>query len=336
MRLIYSADLSFNLLKHIAKNKIKKNRFYPFVLMLEPTLRCNLSCFGCGRIKEYKDVLSKNLSVEDCLDAARQAGAPIVTVTGGEPLIYPEIEELLDSLLGRGHFIYLCTNGLLLEDFVSGIKPNKRLSIVVHLDALAETHDKYARKKGVFSSAVQGIKKAKKLGFKIRTNTTIYKNSDIDEVGQLLNLLKGLGVDGAMISPAYSYEVIDESEFLSKEEIISSFEGLRQKTDGIRLYNTPLYWDFLTGKRQMQCIPWSTPTYNVKGWRSPCYLMADKHYPDFKTMIEKTDWSSYGKDKDPRCRNCMAHCGYEASSIQINNNLKDLIRLARWNIMGRN
>ncbi len=334
--MIYSFDLSFNLIKHIVSNSVRKNKFTPFVLMMEPIFKCNLACSGCGKIREYRDVIDKYLTLDECMNGARQAGAPIVSITGGEPLLHPEIKKITQSLLSEGYFVYLCTNALLLEDFMDEIKPDPRLSFVVHLDGMAGTHDFFARKKDVFDTAIRGIKKAKSMGFNVRTNTSIYKNSDVTEITELFSLLKEIKIDGILVTPAFSYEVLGEDSFLNREEIYKIFKEIYLGLNGSRLYNTPVYWDFLTGKRDLECVPWANPTFNIKGWKSPCYLITDKHYSSYSQMLEETDWESYGVGKDPRCTNCMAHCGYEASSVQGKKSLYDLYKLARWNFTGRN
>lgn len=333
--MIYSFKLSWRLASYITLNLIKKRKKFPFVLMLEPLFKCNLSCRGCGRIREYKDILNKILSVEECVDAARQAQAPVVSITGGEPLLHPEIKEIISNLIGENFFVYLCTNGLLLEDFIGEIKPDHRLSIVVHLDGMPETHNSIAGVKNVFDKAIRGIRKAKKMNFSVRTNTTIYKNTDTGEISDLFKLLKEIGTDGVMVSPAFDYEVLNKDGFLNRDEIKKVFEKIYSGLNGCRLYNTPLYWEFLRGKRELKCTPWSNPTVNPKGWKSPCYLITDKHYSTFKEMMEETRWDNYGVGKDPRCANCMVHCGYEASSILTDRSFKDLLKLAIWNITGR-
>jgi len=334
--MIYSFNLSLRLSKHIGLNLIKKKKFFPFVLMLEPLFKCNLSCLGCGRIREYRDILDKILSVEECMDAARQAGAPIVSITGGEPLLHPQIKEIINSLIKENFFVYLCTNGLLLEESLDEIKPHSKLSIVVHLDGMPKTHNFITGKNNVFEKAIKGIRKAKMMKFKVRTNTTIYKKTSVEEISDLFLLLKGIGIDGIMVSPAFSYEVLNKEGFLDREEISEVFKRIYRNLNGSRLYNTPIYWEFLTGKRDLQCIPWANPTVNPKGWKSPCYLITDNHYASYEEMIEETNWDSYGAGKDPRCRNCMVHCGYEASSILGSSSLRDLLKLVNWNITGRN
>jgi hopanoid biosynthesis associated radical SAM protein HpnH len=333
--LIYSAGLSAAIVRHMYRNKRRGNSRYPFVLMLEPLFKCNLACSGCGRIREYRDVMGKMMDTEECMDAARQAQAPIVSITGGEPLLHPEIESIASGLLDKGYFVYLCTNGLLLEDFLDAVKPHPRLSFVVHLDGMEKTHDHFAGKKGVFDTAIRAIRKAKELGFSVRSNTTVYQDTDAGEITGLFRLLRETGTDGVMVSPAFNYEVLGKVSFLARDQIHSVFSDIYRHLDGTRLYNTPIYWDFLRGEKQLKCIPWSTPTYNLKGWKSPCYLITDTHYPGYMEMIENTDWEKYGTGRDPRCENCMAHCGYEASSIQGKKDIRDMARIIKWNMTGR-
>jgi hopanoid biosynthesis associated radical SAM protein HpnH len=333
--LIYSPGLSAAIVRHMYRNKRRGNSRYPFVLMLEPLFKCNLACSGCGRIREYRDVMGEMMNAEECMDAARQAQAPIVSLTGGEPLLHPEISRIAKELLDKGYFVYLCTNGLLLEDFLDDIDAHPRLSFVVHLDGMEKTHDHFTGKKGVFETALKAIRKAKELGFSVRSNTTIYRDTDPGEITGLFRLLRETGTDGVMVSPAFSYEVLGTESFLARDQIHSVFSDIYRELDGTRLYNTPIYWDFLRGEKQLKCIPWSTPTYNLKGWKSPCYLITDTHYPGYMEMIENTDWEKYGTGRDPRCVNCMAHCGYEASSIQGKKDIRDMARIIKWNMTGR-
>lgn len=333
--MIYSAGLSTAIIRHMYRNRRRGNKRYPFVLMLEPLFRCNLSCAGCGRIREYRELLHSTMGYEECMDAAAQAEAPIVSITGGEPLLHPEMDRITRRLLDRGYFVYLCTNGLLMEDFLDSMEPLPGFSFVVHLDGMAGTHDRFAGKKEVFATALRAIRRAKKMGFSVRSNTTIYRDTDAGEIVELFRMLRETGTDGVMVSPAFSYEVLEGGSFLDCEQIHRVFRDIYRGLDGTRLYNTPVYWDFLQGKKQLQCIPWSTPTYNLKGWKSPCYLITDEHYDSYRDMIEETDWDRYGTGRDPRCSDCMAHCGYEASSIQGRKSLKDMARLAKWNITGR-
>lgn len=329
--MIYSAKLSSKIIKNIISNKIRGVDKIPYALMLEPLFKCNLNCSGCGRIREYREVLSKKLTVSECIDAVQQAKAPVVSITGGEPLIHPQIKEIVNELLKRGFFIYLCTNGLLLSDFVDEIKPKKELNLVVHLDGFSQVHNSIAGANNVFEKAIEGIKKAVKLNFRVMTNTTIYKNTDENEILNLFSYLMTLGIQGVLVSPGFHYSSVEKKDmFMEKTEIRKTFANIYSKLNGIKIYNTPLYWEFLQGKRNLKCMPWSTPTFNVKGWKSPCYLITDCHFSTYKEYIENTSWEKYGTDADQRCFNCMMHCGFEASAIS-SAGMNDLLKILKWN-----
>lgn len=332
--MIYSAKLSGKIIKHIFLNRLKGNYKFPYVLMLEPLFKCNLNCKGCGRVREYRDILNKRLSLEECMDAAKQAGAPVVSITGGEPLLHPQIKEIINSLLEKKYFVYLCTNGLLLKDFLDEIKPANKLSLVVHIDGLSKNHDSLSGQRDVFFKAMEGITKAVRLNFKVRTNTTIYKNSDIKEILNLFSFLMKTGVQSIMVSPAFSYEQVENELFLNKLDTHKIFKEIYNNLNGTKIYNTPLYWEFLTGKRTLQCTPWANPAFNPKGWKSPCYLITDCHYSTYSEFLKNTDWEKYGTGKDPRCENCMMHSGFEASSI-MSIGINDLPKLIKWSFTGR-
>ena len=328
---------------------------FPLVLMLEPLHACNLKCSGCGRIREYADTLSQRLSVDDCLHAVKECDAPIVSICGGEPLLYPDIVELTDKILRLGKHIYLCTNGILLQeklgDFVELAKQNglvkKRMYWNVHLDGTEEVHDAIVEKRGTFAKAVHGTIAAKLAGFYAYTNTTLYKTSSVDDLVALAGILhqdaikglpifkrfKMLQIDGMMIAPGYGYDAVqsDKPFFLNRTEIHALFREIRQRMKQYRITATPIYLDFLCGERELPCAAWANPTYNVKGWRSPCYLIADKHYATYQEFIEQTDWSKIGCN-DPRCQDCMMHCGYEPAAVLFGNRLRDLVRMALWQL----
>ncbi len=330
--MVFPWQLSTRLSYYLAKKKISGKKQYPLVLMLEPLLRCNLSCAGCGRIREYKDVLDKTLTTEECLASVAEAAAPVVSLTGGEPLLHPEIDKIVAGIIEQKRFVYLCTNGLLLGKSLNKFKPNPYLSIVVHLDGLAPIHDKMTGRQGVFDTAFYAIQLAKRAGFQVRTNTTIYKGSDVSEIEKLFTLLGQEKIDGLMISPAFSYEKVNNDVFLSRSEMNQLFQPLYQARRKFRFYNTPLYLGFLAGHNDYQCTPWSNPTRNPKGWKRPCYLLTDDHCGSFRELMEDTDWDSYGVGKDPRCANCMVHCGFEASAIgDVFKNPANLWETVRWN-----
>ena len=285
------------------------------VLMLEPLFRCNLHCIACGRIREYSDILDKMLSLEECLAAVEEAGAPVVSITGGEPLLHPEIEDIVAGIIQQKRFVYLCTNGMLLEKSLKRFEPDPHLSFVLHLDGLAETHDRFAAKEGVFGTAIAAMKAARRCGFQVLTNTTLHKQTRVEETKQLFSLLSEIPVNGIMVTPAFGYEAVSADSFASREEIHQIFRPLYEMRRTVPFYNTPLYLEFLAGNLELQCKPWSTPTRNPKGWKMPCYLLTDGHCQSFRQLMEKTDWQKYGAENNPRCAHCMVHCGFEASAL---------------------
>ena len=325
---------------YIARNKLRPrgqwqrsgSARFPLVLMLEPLHACNLSCVGCGRIREYGATITQKISVEKCLAAADECGAPIVSVCGGEPLLYAEIGPLVAELLARGKHIYLCTNGMLLRKRLGEFTPNKRLFFNVHLDGMEETHDRCVERKGVFREAVEGLKAAKQAGFKVSTNTTIYHETDMREIEQLLELLEPFKLDGHMLSPAYGYTSVDDREiFMTRDDVHEKFKDIERLARRFRLNSTPAYLDFLQGKRDLPCTAWGNPTYNIMGWRSPCYMIADGHFQTFEQLMTAPPWEKYGPGNDPRCEHCMMHCGFEPSAaLGINSRAGDNWRQLRW------
>ena len=331
----FSRQLSLSLTKYLIKNRLQGRKRFPLVLMLEPTLRCNLACAGCGRIREYQDTLDQMLSAEECLAAVDEAGAPAVCLTGGEPLLHPDIKQIVDGIVARRRFIYFSTNGLLLEDSLGKFKPSPYMSFVLHLDGLAESHNRFTGRDDTFDIAIAGIKAAKQAGFPVRTNTTIYKETNFQEIEQLFTLLSQIPVNGIMVAPAFSYEAVDGDVFLSRGEIHNIFQHIYELRKRFRFYNTPIYLEFLAGKRELACTPWSNPTRNPKGWKRPCYLITDGHCQSFRELMEETPWEKYGIGNDPRCNNCMVHCGFEASAIdEVGRSLPNFWRTIKWNFWG--
>jgi len=331
-------SLTRSMAAYLLKKKLSGTERFPLVLMLEPLHACNLNCKGCGRICEYADWAKQQLSVEQCLAAVDECGTPIVSICGGEPLIYPHIKTLVDAVLARRKHIYLCTNGLELENKLHLFKPSDRLFINVHLDGMEDTHDAVVRRKGVFAKAVAGLRAAKAAGFMVCTNTTVYRETDINELAVLFEYLEQFGVDGFMLSPAYGYQSIEdadpdraESIFMTREEIHERFRRARDLLTRHRLVTSPVYFDFLCGRRELSCAAWANPTYNVRGWKGPCYLVTDDHYPSYRRLIERTDWESMGPGKDPRCENCLVHCGFEPSAVlAANRRVRDMLKMAVW------
>jgi hopanoid biosynthesis associated radical SAM protein HpnH len=329
----FPPGLTRSLLTYLINNKLKGRGRFPLVLMLEPIVVCNLSCTGCGRIREFRHVVDKTLTVEQCLRAVEEAGAPVVSITGGEPLLHADIDRIVEQIAARKKYIHLCTNGLLLQSSLSKFCAGRYLSFVVHLDGLSETHDRLAGRQGVYETAIAGIRAAKGGGFRVLVNTTIYKQTEVAEVEQLWNSLSTIGVDGLMVSPAFDYDSVGSDVFLSRQEISKTFRPLFALRHKLPFYNTPLYMEFLAGKRELLCRPWSTPTRTVLGWKSPCYLITDRYFPTYRELMEQTRWASYGAGNDPRCANCMVHCGFEADAVrQIGSSVSALWETVRWSV----
>ena len=331
MRFPLSLHLSMTSL--FIKTSLSGKKRFPLVLMLEPTHRCNLACAGCDRIRLHNKEQSADLSLEQCISAVLESGAPVITVTGGEPLLYPDLKPLVREIIRLKRHIYLCSNGLLSESFIEDFEPHPRLTLNFHLDGLEETHDRITNKAGTFRKAVEVIGKAKRKGFRVSTNTSVYKNSDMKELERLFELLRGLNVDGVLVAPAFNYERVEDDIFLNRSEAKKLFIEMEDFFHRFPFMSTPLYVDFLQGKRQMRCTPWGNPTRNPLGWKSPCYLITDAYYKSFAELMEKTPWDKYEAGLDPRCRDCMVHSGYEATVMRtVFSNPRDLVRLALWNM----
>jgi hopanoid biosynthesis associated radical SAM protein HpnH len=289
------------------------------VLMLEPLFRCNLACAGCGKIQYPPDILQKRLSPEACFEAAAECGAPVVSIAGGEPLIHPEIDAIASGLVERRKFVYLCTNAILLERKLALFEPSPYLTFSVHMDGLEQRHDQLVCRQGVFKTAIQAIKAAKQAGFRVTTNTTIFRGEDPAELREMFDFLMDLGVDGMMISPGYAYaKAPDQEHFLQSQQTEQLFRQILEGGHGLRRWRfnqSSFYLDFLRGERSYQCTPWGNPTRNIFGWQRPCYLMSDGYATTFKDLLETTDWERYGRGRDPRCADCMVHCGYEPSAV---------------------
>ncbi len=322
---------------YIAGKRLRRVEKFPLVMMLEPLHACNLTCTGCGRIREYKPTITQKLSVEQCLTAADECGAPIVSICGGEPTIYPELGKLVSELLARKRHIYLCTHGMFIRRRLKEFRPSSRFFFNVHLDGLEATHDIIVERAGVFREAIEGIKAAKAAGFLVCSNTTIYKQTDMAEIADLFGFLTGLGVDGFMLSPAYSYAAVESKElFMNRAEIHQKFQAAQRLLDGFNLMTSPIYMEYLRGEREeMMCTAWANPTYNTRGWKAPCYLITDAHHATFKEFLDSTPWETYGRGRDPRCEDCMVHVGYEPSAVLGGNRrLTDSWKLLRWQLGG--
>jgi hopanoid biosynthesis associated radical SAM protein HpnH len=330
-------SLTTSMAGYLTNKKMSGAEKYPLVMMLEPLHACNLTCTGCGRIREYKSTINEMLSVEECLKAVDDCGAPIVSLCGGEPMIYPELDRLVKEILDRKKHIYLCTNGMFIRKRLKEFKPTSRLFFNVHLDGLEKTHDICVERDGVFREAIEGIKAAKAAGFLVTSNTTVYKETDIEEIADLFAYLQTLGVDGHMISPAYSYAAVMTKEiFMSRDEIRDKFKQASKLLERYNIVTSPIYMEYLRGERELMCTAWGNPTYNPRGWKGPCYLMTDAHHATFKEFIDNTQWEKYGRGRDPRCEDCMVHAGYEASAVLGGNKkLGDTWKMLTWTLSGK-
>ena len=318
---------------YLMRQRLAGRDKFPLIVELEPLFVCNLACPGCGKIQYPTDILRKRLTVEDAVGAIEECGAPMVSIAGGEPLLHPQIEQIVQELVKRKRFVYLCTNAVLLKRKMERFTPSPYFSWVVHLDGLKERHDEAVDREGVFDTAVAAIRAAKEKGFRVTTNSTFFTHDSPKTVREVLDFLNDeLKVDAMMISPAYAYEKApDQEHFLgvrqTRELFTSAFaDGRRKKW---RLNHSPLFLDFLEGKVDYDCTPWGIPSYSIFGWQRPCYLMGDGYTKTYKELIETTDWSKYGRGRDPRCDNCMAHCGYEPSAVfATTKSLRQSIRAA--------
>jgi hopanoid biosynthesis associated radical SAM protein HpnH len=333
-------SLTRSLTAYLLKKKLSGQKRFPLVLMLEPLHACNLRCVGCGRVREYAETVHRRLTVKECLAAVEECGAPVVSVCGGEPLIYRGIEELVAGIVAGRRHVYLCTNGLLLREKLGGFRPTSRLFINVHLDGMESTHDRITGREGVFAEAVAGIKAAKAAGFQVCTNTTIYQQTDVHEIAVLLAYLTEFGVDGFMISPAYGYEAVQQGSadgadeiFMTRDQVHAKFREARRLLKGFRLVASPIYLEFLRGERELPCAAWANPTRNVLGWKAPCYLITDGHVGSYRQLVESTDWDRLGPGGDPRCRHCLVHCGFEpAAVLAAGRRVRDALKMALWQV----
>ena len=291
---------------------------YPLVLMLEPLFRCNLECAGCGKIQYPDHILNRRLTPEQCWTAADECGAPIVSIPGGEPLIHPEMPAIVEGLVKRKKYVYLCTNAILLERKIQDYTPSKYLTFSIHMDGLKEEHDHAVCRDGVYDVAVKAIQTALAKGFRVTTNTTLFNDAEPTRVRRFFDEMMELGVEGMMISPGYSYDKApDQQSFLNRDRTRSLFSQLlTQRKRHWQFNQSPLFLEFLMGKRDYECTPWGNPTYNIFGWQRPCYLLQEGYVSTFRELMEETEWDRYGTGRHEQCRDCMVHCGYEASAVK--------------------
>ena len=303
---------------YVMKQKLMGRKRYPLVLMLEPLFQCNLACAGCGKIQYPDHILNKRLSPQQVFDAVEECGAPMVSIPGGEPLIHPEIKEIVDGLVARKKYIYLCTNALLLKRKLDLFTPSKYLTFSIHLDGLKENHDTAVCRDGTYDIAVEAIKEAVKRGFRVCTNTTLFNHAKPEEVREFFDVAMDMGVEGMMLSPGYIYEKApDQNNFLHKDTSKKLFKDILSNPKKSWKFNlSPLFLKFLQGDLDFECTPWGSPAYNIFGWQKPCYLLQDGYVKTFQEYLDLTDWDNYGNKSDnPKCQDCMVHCGFEPSAV---------------------
>jgi hopanoid biosynthesis associated radical SAM protein HpnH len=331
----FPTHITTDMIAYQVRMALRGRRRYPFVLMLEPLYTCNLACLGCST-ERHTGKLKDRLPLADCLQAVDESGAPAVSICGGEPTLYPELAGLVGGIIERKRHIYLCTNAIQLAEKVFGtVPPHKRLTINVHLDGMRETHDRVCAKQGVFDRAIEMIREAKRLGYHVMTNTTVFRETDIAEVKALCDLTKSLGVDGMLISPGYHYASVKHDIFPTRDEIRSKFRDVLGFSKHYRITSTPMFLEFAAGMRDYRCSPWSTVTRTPLGWKGPCYLIGKKYSASWAEFWNETDWNYWESREDSLCQNCAMHSGFEASVVMdARRNPLDMVRLAAWNISG--
>jgi hopanoid biosynthesis associated radical SAM protein HpnH len=304
--------------RYVMQQRLAGRERYPLVLMLEPLFRCNLSCTGCGKIQYPASLLKKHLTVEACLAASDECGAPVVSIAGGEPLVHPQIADIARGLIARDRFVYLCTNALLLEQKLDEFEPDKHLSFSVHMDGPRTEHDRSVCRAGVYDVAVSAIRAALARGFRVTTNTTVFEGASPERMRRFFDDMMELGVEGMMVSPGYSYDKApDQDHFLHRDRSQRLFARIFESPKKSWRFNqSPLFLQFLMGKQDFDCTPWGNPTYNIFGWQRPCYLLQDGYAKSFRELMEETEWSNYGHASgNPHCQDCMVHCGFEPTAV---------------------
>ncbi len=304
--------------KYIIGKMLSGRDKFPLVLMLEPLFKCNLKCKGCGKTAHPPETLNKMMGVDDCIAAVEECGAPVISIPGGEPLLHPDIHVIVKELIARKKFIYLCTNSLLLKKRIQDFSPSPYLTFNVHLDGLGEKHDQMVCLEGAFDKAVESIKLLVSKGYRVTTNTTFFAGETPESAAKFLDFVSDLGVEAMTVAAGFNYEAAeDQGAFLTRETTVELFKGIMKiaKNRNWTFNHSDLYLDFLAGNQDYRCTPWGNVTKNIFGWQRPCYLLDDEYVPTYRELVEETDWTRYGRGNDPRCRDCMVHCGYEPTAV---------------------
>ena len=320
---------------YIAKQHLLGRKRYPLVLMLEPLFKCNLACAGCGKIDYPDEILNQRLSVQQCLDAVDECGAPVVSIAGGEPLLHKEMAEIVKGIIARKKFVILCTNALLLDKKMEQYEPSPYFTWDIHLDGDREMHDRAVSQKGVYDRAVAVLKKAKERGFRVAINSTLFNNADPERVAKFFDDVTAMGVDGIMVSPGYAYErAPDQAHFLNSQTTKNLFRDIFRRGKGKKWVfgNSPMFLDFLAGNQSFHCTPWGNPTRNYFGWQRPCYLIGEGYASSFKELMETTDWDKYGVGNYEKCADCMVHSGFEATAVR--HSIKHPLQVAKVALFG--
>ena len=305
---------------YVMRQRLAGRGRYPLVLMLEPLFRCNLACAGCGKIDYPEAILDQRLSVEQCLAAVDECGAPVVSIAGGEPLLHKEIGEIVEGIIARRKFVYLCTNALLLNKRIDRFRPDPYFVWSVHLDGDREMHDRSVCQTGVYERAIAALENAKRRGFRVNINCTLFNDADPRRVAEFFDAVTALGVDGITVSPGYAYErAPDQEHFLNRRDTKELFRAIFRRGRGARAWSfsqSSLFLDFLAGNQTYRCTPWGNPTRNAFGWQRPCYLLGEGYAQTFRELMEETDWEAYGTGNYEKCADCMVHSGYEATAVE--------------------
>ena len=327
----YPLGFSMTQMKHRAKMQKMGQKRFPTVLMLEPLFTCNLACVGCS-VERHTGKLSDRLPLETCLKAVDDCGAPIINLCGGEPSLYPELPQLVKELYDRKKYILCCTNALAMDKKIFGvIEPNSHFFLMIHLDGMRETHDFVCNRKGVFDNAILQIKEAKKRGYTVMINTTVYKETRVEEVEELCKLSAELKTDGLLLSPGYEFETADHDVFLTKEQTHEKFKAIREFAHKYKINTTPTFMEFAAGMLELPCAPWSTVNYSPQGWKAPCYLVGEKFYSTWDEFWNNTNWEYWESRVDPQCLNCQMHSGFEHSAVEeAMKSWKGKLQMAAW------
>ena len=324
---------------YVLRQKLRGRKRYPLVLMLEPLFRCNLACAGCGKIQYPAHILKKQLTPEQCFEAVDECGAPMVSIPGGEPLLHPQIKEIVEGLVARKKYIYLCTNALLLKEKIDLFTPSKYLTFSVHMDGQQEHHDFAVCREGDVRRRRRRHPRSGEARLPRHDQHDALRRRRPQERPRVLRRDDGPRRRGHDALARLQLRQGPRPEALPRQgpheaPVHRSCSATASK--GWAFNQSPLFLEFLMGKRHYACTPWGMPTYNIFGWQKPCYLLQDGYADTFEELIEATEWERYGTESgNPKCANCMVHSGYEASAVNDTfGSIKGLLATARATLFG--